>query len=78
MLVVLFVMVWWLAHLAASCIQQGRRDRSDRHDRRDQGILRIGRWYLLDIARHTLFAACLVECLVFRRRGAQWLFSLRF
>jgi hypothetical protein len=78
MLLVLFLMVWWLAHLAASCIHHGRRDRYDRHDRRDKGILRIGRLYLLDIERHTLFAACLAECLLFRRRGAQWLFSLRF
>lgn len=78
MLFVLFLLVWWLAHLAASCIHNGRRDRYDRHDRRDKGILRIGRLYLLDIERHTPFAACLAECLLFRRRGDQWLFSLRF
>jgi hypothetical protein len=78
MLLVLFLLVWWLAHLAASCIHHGRRDRYDRHDRRDKGILRIGRLYLLDIERHTPFAACLAECLLFRRRGEHWLFSLRF
>jgi hypothetical protein len=47
MLLVLFLMVWWLAHLAASCIHHGHRDRYDRHDRRDKGIFRIGRLYLL-------------------------------
>ena len=78
LLLVLFLLVWWLAHLAASCIHHGRRDRSDRHDRRDKGILRLGRLYLLDIERHTPLAACLAECLLFRRRGDQWLFSLRF
>jgi DDE family transposase len=78
LLLVLFLLVWWLAHLAASCIHHGRRDRYDRHDRRDKGILRLGRLYLLDIERHTPLAACLAECLLFRRRGAQWLFSLRF
>jgi hypothetical protein len=78
LLLVLFLLVWWLAHLAASCIHHGRRDRYDRHDRRDKGILRLGRLYLLDIERHTSFTACLAECLVFRRRGDQWLFALRF
>lgn len=46
MLLVLFLAVWWLAHLAASCMHHGQRDRYDRHDRRDKGILRIGRLYL--------------------------------
>jgi hypothetical protein len=46
MLLVLFLAVWWLAHLAASCIHDGQRSRYDRHDRRDKAILRIGRLYL--------------------------------
>jgi hypothetical protein len=54
MLFVLFLLVWWLAHLAASCMHHGCRDRYDRHDRRDKGIFRIGRLYLLDIERRTL------------------------
>jgi len=45
------LLLWWLAHLAASCIHHGRRDRYDRHDRRDKNIFRIGRLYLLDIER---------------------------
>src|SRR5450755_2713023 len=32
MLLVLFLAVWWLTHLAASCLHNGRRARYDRHD----------------------------------------------
>ncbi len=78
MLLVLFLCFWWLMHLAASCVHHGRRDRYDRHDRRDKGHLRLGRLYLLDIVRKTPYPAQLKECLLFRKRGDQWLFSLRF
>jgi hypothetical protein len=78
MLLVLFLCFWWLMHLAASCIHNGRRARYDRHDRRDKGHLRLGRLYLLDIVRKTSCPDMLRECLLFRRRGEQWLFSLRF
>ena len=78
MLLVLFLAVWWLAHLAASCIHHGRRDRYDRHDRRDKGILRIGRLYLLDIAEKTSRICDLQRCLLFRGSSIKWLFSLRF
>jgi Transposase DDE domain len=78
LLLVLFLAFWWLMHLAASCIHNGRRDRYDRHDRRDKGHLRLGRLYLLDIARKTPDPNLLRECLLFRRRGALFLFSLRF
>ncbi len=78
MLLVLFLLVWWLAHLAASCIHNGRRDRYDRHDRRDKGIFRIGRLYLLDIERRAFQACNLVNCLLFKRYSRGWLFSLRF
>jgi hypothetical protein len=78
MLLVLFLCFWWLMHLAASCIHNGRRDRYDRNDRRDKGHLRIGRLYLRDIVRKTPYPAQLKECLLFRQRGKQWLFSLRF
>ncbi len=78
LLFVLFLMVWWLAHLAASCIHNGKRDRYDRHDRRDKGIFRIGRLYLLDIERKALRNADLVNCLLFRNSVHGWRFSLRF
>jgi hypothetical protein len=78
MLLVLFLMVWWLAHLAASCIHNGRRDRYDRHDRRDKGIFRLGRLYLLDIERRASRTGDLTNCLLFHRSATGWLFSLRF
>jgi hypothetical protein len=78
MLFVLFLMVWWLAHLAASCIRHGHRDRYDRHDRRDKGIFRLGRLYLLDIERRNAHSGNLVQCLLFRKKKGEWLFSLRF
>jgi hypothetical protein len=78
LLLVLFLMVWWLAHLAASCIHNGRRDRYDRHDRRDKGIFRLGRLYLLDIERRASFPCDLKNCLPFHRSVTGWLFSLRF
>jgi hypothetical protein len=78
MLLVLFLAVWWLAHLAASCIHNGRRDRDDRHDRRDKGIFRIGKLYLEDLERRALHASDLKKCLLFQRCATGWLFSLRF
>jgi hypothetical protein len=78
MLLVLFLAVWWLAHLAASCMHHGKRDRSDRNDRRDKGILRIGRLYLLDIERKASHSCNLVNCLLFRGSSRGWRFSLRF
>ncbi len=78
MLLVLFLLLWWLAHLAASCIHNGRRDRYDRHDRRDKSIFRIGRLYLLDIERRAGHRGNLENCFLFRRSSHGWLFSLRF
>ena len=78
MLLVLFLLLWWLAHLAASCIHHGRRDRYDRHDRRDKNIFRIGRLYLLDIERRASGASNLEKCLLFKRSATGWLFALRF
>jgi hypothetical protein len=78
MLLVLFLMVWWLTHLAAGCIHHGKRDRYDRHDRRDKGIFRIGRLYLLDIERRNPCNGNLEQCLLFLRRKKTWIFSLRF
>jgi hypothetical protein len=78
MLLVLFLAVWWLVHLAASCICHGQRNRYDRHDRRDKSILRIGRLYLLDIDRKSYSTFNLKECLLFRGSPTKWHFSLRF
>jgi hypothetical protein len=77
LLVVAFAM-WWVTHLASSCLQHGHRDRFDRHDRRDKGIFRLGRLWLLEVLKNvdqlrtgTAFAR-LVYCLPFQRRGSQW------
>ena len=81
MLLVLFLMLWWLIHLAASCIHNGRRDRYDRHDRRDKNIFRLGKLYLLDIERREKKGKNgwnLRQCLLFRRKSGQCFFSLRF
>lgn len=78
MLLVLFLLVWWLAHLAASCLHHGKRDRYDRHDRREKGIFRIGRLYLLDLERNMSFTPNLKNCLLFRYASGKWKFALRF
>jgi DDE family transposase len=78
MLLVLFLLVWWLAHLAASCLHHGKRDRYDRHDRREKGILRMGRLYLLDLERNMSFTTNFKNCLLFRYASGKWNFSLRF
>ena len=75
MLLVLFLLVWWLAHLAACCIHNGRRDR---YDRRDKSMLRIGRLYLLDCERRALRACNLQKYLPFQRSAGKWFFALRF
>jgi hypothetical protein len=77
MLLVLFLAFWWLMHLAASCVHSGRRERYDRHDRRDKGHLRIGRLYLREIERGG-YDGALRQCLPLRRHHGQWRFSLRF
>jgi len=78
LLLVVFLGLWWLAHLAASCIHHGQRTRFDRHDRRDKGIFRLGRLWVLAILRRTLTAASLARCLPYRRTPTGWAFSLRF
>ncbi len=81
LLLVLFLLLWWLAHLAACCIHHGKRDRYDRHDRRDKNIFRLGRLYLLDIERKCRRSnnhVYLKQCLLFRGKPGQWIFSLRF
>src|SRR2546428_10685219 len=41
-LLVVFVAIWWTAHLGASCVHHGHRPLLDRADRRDKGLLRGG------------------------------------
>jgi len=77
LLVVLFLAFWWLMHLAASCVHSGRRSRYDRHDRRDKGMLRLGRLYLRDSERGG-FDGALRQCLPLRRHQQHWRFALRF
>jgi len=78
LLLALFVAVWWVSHLAASCIHHGERHRFDRRDRRDKSIFRLGRLWLLDILRRATNAAALICCLPFRQQGTSWKFALRF
>jgi hypothetical protein len=78
LLFALFLAVCWVSHLAASCIHHGQRDRFDRHDRRDKGIFRLGRLWLLDILRRAHHPAALSHCLPFHKKGKQWIFALRF
>jgi hypothetical protein len=82
LLLALFVAMWWVIHLAASCIHQGQRDRFDRHDRRDKSVFRLGSLWLKDILRRAATsawaAATLTCCLPFRKTASGWRFSLRF
>jgi hypothetical protein len=78
LLLVLCVAIWWLTHLAASCIHHGHRHRFDRHDRRDKGIFRLGRLWLLDILRRASNAGAILSCLPFQRKPSGWTFALRF
>jgi len=78
MLLVLFLAVWWLVHLAASWMHHGRRDRSDRQDRRDTSILRMGRRSLLAIARKSSRLCDLTQGVLFRGVPTKWRVSLRF
>lgn len=78
LLLALFLAVWWVSHLAASCIHHGERHRFDRHDRRDKGIFRLGRLWLLDILRRAPNSGAVCSCLPFARRQHGWRFSLRF
>jgi hypothetical protein len=82
LLLALFVAMWWVIHLAASCIHQGQRDRFDRHDRRDKRVFRLGCLWLQDILRRItashFAAATLTCCLPFRKMASGWRFSLRF
>jgi hypothetical protein len=78
LLLVPFLLLWWLAHLAAACIQHGKRDRYDRADRRDKGIFRIGRLYLLDIERRDARGGNIQQCLLFHKKTTGMVFFSSF
>jgi hypothetical protein len=78
LLLVLFLAMWWVTHLAAACMHHGKRHLFDRHDRRAKGVFRLGRLWLLDILRRAKDAAVLLRCLPFHRQGTTWCFALRF
>lgn len=50
-LLVVFVAIWWTAHLGSSCVHHGHRRLLDRADRRDKSLLRLGRLWLLRILK---------------------------
>src|SRR5947209_5555268 len=72
LLLALFVAMWWVSHLAASCIHHGQREQFDRHDRRDKSIFRLGHLWLLDILRRAGQTAALTCCLPFRKTTSGW------
>jgi hypothetical protein len=82
-----FLALWWMAHLGCSCIHHGHRAEVDRADRRDKGLLRIGRLWLKAIlkkANQALFRresqgrikAQLANCLLFSHRKGCLFFSI--
>ena len=86
-LLVVYLATWWIAHLGSSCIHHGHREQVDRKDRRDKGLLRIGRLWLKAIlkrANRALFrresrsrvAAQLANCLPFSHRKQRLFFSI--
>ena len=75
LLLALFLAIWWVTHLAASCIHHGLRHR---FDRRDKGIFRLGRLWLFDILRRVKNAGAIGSCFPFRKQTSGWSFSLRF
>src|SRR5258708_22548691 len=86
-LLVVYLATWWIAHLGSSCIHHGHREQVDRKDRRDKGVLRIGRLWLKAIlkrAKRALFrresrsrvAAQLANGLPFSHRKQRLFFSI--
>jgi hypothetical protein len=77
LLLILALTLWLALHYAASCLHHGQRAQLDRHDRRDKGLLRLGRLW---------FARCLTRLppgrrdvlLPFRHTPTGWRLSLRF
>jgi Transposase DDE domain len=86
-LLAVYIAIWWIAHLGSSCIHHGHREQVDRKDRRDKGLLRIGRlWFkaILKKANRALFdreklgriKAQLANCLLFSHRNQRLFFSI--
>ncbi len=85
-LLVVYLAIWWIAHLGSSCIHHGHRQQVDRKDRRDKGLLRIGRLWLKailkkatrDLAQQSRnrVAAHLTKCLPFSHRNRRLCFSI--
>ena len=81
-----FLALWWIAHLGSSCIHHGQREQVDRHDRRDKGLLRIGRLWLKAILKKanrelgpatlSRVKAQLANCLPFSHRNHRLCFSI--
>jgi hypothetical protein len=80
-LMVLFLAVRWVAHLGSACMEHGHRQRFDRADRRDKGLLRLGRLYLRFLLSQAekkpaaVRAAHLASCLPLHRTKDGWRFS---
>src|SRR5262245_65711669 len=77
LLLVVSLSLWWLAHLAASCVHHGQRARFDRHERRDKGIFRLGRLWLLDILRRAVTETRLKRSVPSRKTPPGWQVSRR-
>jgi hypothetical protein len=85
-LFVVYLAIWWMAHLGNSCMHHGQREQVDRTDRRDKGWLRIGRLWLKAILKkanrdlspqtRSRVAAQLANCLPFFHRNKRLSFSL--
>lgn len=82
-LMVLFLAVWWVAHLGSACVNHGHRSQFDRGDRRDKGLFRLGRIYLRFLLVQTkhkppqVRAPHLASCLPFYRTKHGWRFSIQ-
>jgi hypothetical protein len=85
-LFVVYLAIWWIAHLGSSCIHHGHREQVDRKDRRDKGLLRIGRLWLKAILKkanaalspqtRNRIAAQVANCLPFSHRKGCLCFSI--
>src|SRR6266516_4350917 len=85
-LIVVYLAIWWIAHLGSSCIHHGHREQVDRKDRRDKGLLRIGRLWLKAILKkanrdlrpetRNRISAQLANCLLFSHRKQRLCFSI--
>jgi hypothetical protein len=81
-LMVLFLAIWWVAHLGSACMEHGHRHHFDRADRRDKGLFRLGRLYLRFLLSQAekkpagVRAAHLASCLPLHRTKDGWRFSI--